>query len=76
MLTITRYVDISPQLAAERLAHLTTASPLADTEVRVSGIEELATVEVIVPWHIEHREATALAADRYATAVVAELTAA
>ncbi len=76
MLTITRYLDISPTLATERLARATATTPApADAEIRVGGIDDLATVEVIVPWSTEQREATALAADRYATALVAELAA-
>lgn len=74
MLTITRYLDISPRTAAERLAAATTAGP-SDAEVRIGGIDELATIEVIVPWSTDRREAIALAADRYATALTAELAA-
>ncbi|MEM9467463.1 MAG: hypothetical protein AAGA90_18965 [Actinomycetota bacterium] len=76
MLTITRYLDISPRIAAERLAEATVSTPApADSQVRVGGIDELATVEIVVPWSTERREATALAADRYATALVASLAA-
>lgn len=76
-LTITRYLDISPQTATERLAHATAAteSP-ADAQIRISGIDELATIQVSVPWSPEHREEIALAADRFATALTRELIAA
>ena len=76
MLTITRYLDRSPQLVSERLADATARTPApANAEVRVSGIDELATVEIIVPWPTEQPEVTALAADRYATALTAALAA-
>jgi hypothetical protein len=76
MLTITRYLDISPSVAAERLPGVTATTPAPDNaQIRVGGIDELATVEIIVPWSTDQREATALAADRYATALVAELAA-
>ena len=73
-LTITRYLDISPTTATERLPRAEAATPApADARVRISGIDRLATVEVIVPWNTDAREATALAADRYATALTREL---
>lgn len=77
MLTITRYLDISPQAATARLASAAARidTPL-DAEVRVDGIDDLSTVRVTVPWPTERREATALAADRFATALVGELAAA
>lgn len=77
MLTITRYLDISPQAASERLATVTDRIDApADAEIRVDGIDQLATVRVTVPWSTEQREAIALAADRFATALVSELAAA
>ncbi|MEM7142993.1 MAG: hypothetical protein AAF548_18365 [Actinomycetota bacterium] len=76
-LTITRFLDISPETAHERLPRATAATLAPErAEVRISGIDRLATVEVIVPWSADRREATALAADRYATALTTELAAA
>ena len=73
-LTITRYLDISPQTANERLprAALAMSSP-ADTRIEISGIDELATIQVSVPWVPERREEIALAADRFTTALTHEL---
>lgn len=76
-LTITRYLDISPSTAAERLARVTaTTTGPEGAEIRISGIEDLATVQVVVPWSTDDRETIALTADRYATALTAELAAA
>ncbi|MEM9201764.1 MAG: hypothetical protein AAGC53_08890 [Actinomycetota bacterium] len=75
MLTITRYLDISPAVATQRLTQASASAP-ADVEVRISGIDDLTTVQVVVPWPHDRREATALEADRYATALTRELIAA
>ena len=77
VLTITRYLDVSPATATARLATATAAAQApADAEIHIDGIDRLATLRVVVPWSTEGREATALAADRFATALTDELVAA